>query len=166
MKNLFLATLITFNLQISFPQVTIKIQKNNDPKVSLLELEGEKISFVDSIYLKNAEEIHFNLENRHEGMYRVNLSNNKWLDFVYDNKEVFLETNVNNLTDSLKVLQSESNKIYHKFTKLNKEYKTKTELVRSILVRYPKDDDYYQTTKEKLIYVQEEYLNFVKLMLR
>ena len=32
-----------------------------------------------------------------------------------------------------------------------------------ILARYPKEDDYYQTTKEKLIQVQEDYLYFVNV---
>ena len=67
------------------------------------------------------------------------------------------------LFDSLKVLKSESNKIYYEFVKLNKAYKTKTELLQLILARYPKDDDYYQTTKEKLVQVQEDYLNFVNI---
>ena len=30
-------------------------------------------------------------------------------------------------------------------------------------MRYPQDDDYYQTTKEKLIQTQEHYLNFVNI---
>jgi len=88
---------------------------------------------------------------------------NTRIDFIYDNEDVDILTDANNIFDSLKVSKSESNKIYYDFVKLNKDYKTKTELLQLILARYPEVDDYYQTTKEKLIQVQEEYLYFVNV---
>ncbi|MFC2140037.1 TlpA family protein disulfide reductase, partial [Bacteroidota bacterium] len=43
----------------------------------------------------------------------------------------------------------------------SKSYKTKTEILQSILVRYPKDDGYYEITENKLHEVQSEYLQYV-----
>jgi peroxiredoxin len=63
----------------------------------------------------------------------------------------------------MKIFKSESNNFYYKFIKLNKDYKTKSELLQLILNRYPKDDDYYETTKEKLERFQEDYLYFVNV---
>ena len=103
------------------------------------------------------------MENEHTGIYRLTLNNKMWLDFIYDNEAVEIETNSNNILDSLQVIVSESNKIYYEFIKLNKDYKTKSELLQLILARYPKDDDYYQSTKEKLIRIQEDYLYFVNV---
>ncbi|MEO8233065.1 MAG: hypothetical protein ABI638_12340, partial [Ignavibacteriota bacterium] len=85
------------------------------------------------------------------------------MDFIYDGEELEIATNANNILDSLKVIKSEANKIYYEFVKLNKDYKTKSELLQLILARYPKEDDYYKTTKEKLIQIQEEYLYFLNV---
>ena len=155
---------IISSINTAFPQtVTIKINNLDDVKAALSSLQGEKLSLVDSISSDKKGEFSFSLKDKHPGFYRLQFSKNKSLDFLFDNEDVELETDASSIFDSLKVLKSESNKIYYEFVKLNKEYKTKTELLQLILARYPKDDDYYQTTKEKLIQVQEDYLNFVNV---
>jgi thiol-disulfide isomerase/thioredoxin len=59
------------------------------------------------------------------------------------------------------VIKSKSNKLYYSFIKLNKTFKTKTDLLQLVLVRYPKDDEYYQTTKNRLASLKKEYTDFV-----
>ena len=129
----------------------------------LLLLEGEKVSLIDSITSIDKVEFQFTSRTIHSGFYRLTLSNNRWLGFIFDNEDVEIVTDANNILESLKVLKSESNKIYYEFVRLNKAYKIKTELLQLILTRYPKDDDYYQTSKEKLMRIQEDYLNFVNI---
>ena len=164
MKILFLLVALIFSIDVAFPQtVAVKIKNLDDVKAILSSLEGEKLSTVDSIATDKKGEFKFLLTDKQPGFYRLQFSKNKSLDFVYDSEEVEIETDANYIIDSLKVLKSESNKIYYEFVKLNKAYKTKTELLQLILARYPKDDDYYQTTKEKLIQIQEDYLNFVNV---
>ncbi|MBE0570255.1 MAG: TlpA family protein disulfide reductase, partial [Ignavibacteriaceae bacterium] len=107
------------------------------------------------------ESFQFDLDAMHSGFYRLSLINNTRINFIYDNEEIEIETDANHISDSLKVYKSESNKIYYEFVKLNKDSKTKTELLQLIFANYPPSDDYYQTTKQKLIQVQEEYLYFV-----
>jgi thiol-disulfide isomerase/thioredoxin len=164
MKNLTLSIILLFSVNFSFTQtVTLRIVDLIEKKVALASLSGEKISFIDSISINNKSEFEFNLEKHTSGIYRLIFNNKTWLDFIYDNEDIKIETDANNILDGLKVLKSESNKIYYEFIKLNKEYKTKSELLQLILARYPEEDDYYQTTKEKLIQVQEEYLYFVNV---
>jgi len=130
----------------------------------LSELSGEKIISMDSFNaIDGVYRFSFDKNNHHAGIYRLTFSNNKWIDFIYDTDDVEIKTDANNILDSLKVIKSESNKIYYQFVKLNKDYKTKTELLQLILARYPKEDDYYQATKEKLIQIQEEYKYFVNV---
>lgn len=128
----------------------------------LSELSGEKIEIIDSVISIDGV-YKLSLDKYHIGFYRLSFNKNNWIDFIYDSEDVELETDANHILDSLKVLKSESNKIYYEFVKLNKDYKTKTELLQLILARYPKSDDYYQTTKEELIRVQEDYLNFINI---
>jgi hypothetical protein len=129
----------------------------------LSSLEGEIISTLDSNTSIEKSELNFLLKKRHSGFYHLTINKNITLDFVYDNENIEIETVANNILDSLKVIKSESNKIYYEFVKLHKDFKTKTELLRLILARYPKEDGYYQTTKEKLIQIQNDYLYFVNV---
>ncbi len=158
--------LVILGFTISFAQqINIKVNNLVGEKAVLASLEGEILSFIDTISLSDGGKFEFNFNDikNHRGFYRLSLNNNKWIDFIYDKNDVEIETDANNIFDSLKVIQSESNKIYYSFIKLNKEYKTKTELLQLILARYPNEEDYYQITKEELSKVQEDYLNFVNI---
>jgi|WetSurMetagenome_2_1015567.scaffolds.fasta_scaffold17321_2 thiol-disulfide isomerase/thioredoxin len=164
MKNFVLTIILLLGVNFSFAQIiTVKIENSNDKNTVLASLSGEKISFIDSISLNNRREFEFKLEKHNSGIYRLTFNNKTWLDFIYDNEDIEIETDANNILDSLKVIKSKFNKIYYEFIKLNKDYKTKSELLQLILTRYPEEDDYYQVTKEKLIQVQEDYFYFVNV---
>lgn len=85
------------------------------------------------------------------------------LDFINDGKDIEIRTDFNKIIDSLKVIKSESNKLFYEFPRLNKSYKTKTDLLQLILARYPKDDNYYEMTQKKLAELQNNYKQFVKV---
>src|SRR3990170_7276127 len=164
MKIYFLLVIFLFSKYLSYTQtINVKVHNSKDYMALLFLLEGEKVSLIDSITSIDKVEFQFTSRTIHSGFYRLTLSNNRLLGFIFDNEDVEIETYANNILDSLKILKSESNKIYYEFVKINKEYKTKTELLQLILARYPKEDDYYQTTKEKTIQIQEDYLNFVNI---
>jgi thiol-disulfide isomerase/thioredoxin len=164
MKLYFLLAVFCFSIGVVFTQtIKIKVKNPTDASALLSSLEGEKVLFIDSISSINKGEFQFNLSNIPSGIYRLSFSINKWIVFIYDNEEVEIETDANNISENLKVIKSESNKIYYDFVKLNKAYKTKTELLQLILSRYPKEDNYYQATREKLTQIQDDYLNFVNI---
>jgi peroxiredoxin len=164
MKKYYLfAVIILFKNTVLPQHISISVKNSDDVKASVSSLSGENVSFIDSIYTDKLGKFNFLPNEKHAGFYRLQFSKNKSLDFVYDNEDVEIETDANNMLDSLVVIESESNKIYYEFVKLNKAYKTKTELLQLILARYPKDDDYYQNTKVKLVQIQEDYLNFVNI---
>jgi len=142
-------------------QINIKVEYLNQEKATLHSLSGEISEFVDTLSAINEETFQFSLAEKHFGFYRLSLNSNTKIDFIYDNEEIEIEIDANHIIDSIKVSKSESNKIYYEFVKLNKEYKTKSELLQLVLANYPQSDDYYQSTKEKLIQVQEAYLYFV-----
>ncbi|RJP73102.1 MAG: TlpA family protein disulfide reductase [Ignavibacteriales bacterium] len=143
--------------------VDLIIKGSNTVNAKLYSMQGEKTFFVDSIKSTTKDQFNYSFDptKHHSGIYRLSLSNNKWIDFVYDNEEINIKTTANNIFDSLVINRSESNKLFYSFIKLNKAYKTKTELLQLILARYPKDDNYYKTTQQKLVQLQKEYLEFV-----
>jgi len=142
-------------------EITIKAA-NSKGKAALFSLSGEKYFFIDSI-TANSYTYQFNLSNNHPGFYRLIFHNKKWIDFVFDMNKIEIETDAENTIAETKIIQSEENKIYYEFINLNKNFKTKTELLQLILARYPETDGYYQITKEKLNQIQEEYLCFVNV---
>ena len=139
-------------------QISIKIS-NAPKKAILLELQGEKTIEIDSV-ISQTGVFRFSLNDKHKGFYRLHFAHRHRIDFLNDGKDIEIKTDYNNLRDSLKVIKSESNKLYYEFIKLNKEYKTKTGLFNVILQRYPKDDNYYETTLKKLKQLQSSYLKF------
>jgi peroxiredoxin len=144
-------------------QINIKVENLNQEKATLNSLSGETSEFVDTLSAINEGTFQFSLAKKRSGFYRFSCSNNKKIDFIYDNEDIEIETDADNPLAETRIIQSEENKIYYEFVKLNKDYKTKTELLQLILARYPELDEYYQTTKEKLIQVQEAYLYFVNV---
>ena len=145
-------------------QIKINVANVNWNKATLYSLSGEKTTFIDSIYSSNPGEFVNQPKNvLHNGIYRLKLDKNKWIDFIYDGKDISLRTDANNVLDSLHVITSESNKLFYTFIRLNKAYKTKTELLQLILARYPKDDEYYSQTKMRFTKLQKDYLEFVNL---
>jgi peroxiredoxin len=129
----------------------------------LSSLEGEKILKIDTFKTTSPGFFQFDLEAYHTGFYRLAFINNKWIDFIYDNEDIEIATDADKIFDSLKVITSASNKLYYEFIRLNKDYKTKSELLQFVLSRYPEQDDYYKTTMDKLISLQEDYLYFVNV---
>lgn len=163
--GIFLILVFLFPFQIIHTQsIDIKI-KGYDGKIYLSRVTGEKTLHVDSAALSKSGVYKFLLSNNKSqpGVYRILFDNNKWIDFINDDENVSIETNANNVLDSLKVTKSASNELFYSFLKLNKAYKTKTELLQMMLARYPKDDDYYKTTQNKLTQIQNGYIEFVNI---
>lgn len=163
-----LITLILFlNLAIAYSHdIEIKIKSLAQNKAYLSSLSGEKVISSDTIKSSGDGVFKFNLNTtkHHTGIYRLTFDKNKWLDFINDGEDINITTDANNILDSLKVIKSESNQIYYTFLKFNKQYKSKSDLLQLILARYPKDDDYYTTTQNKLIQLQKGYLDFVNVI--
>ena len=166
-----------FGFQFLIYAQSVKIHINNykSDKVVIYSLSGEKVTIVDSIVADSKGNYEFSLsaKNLHPGFYRIafdkkkqppqNMNQTLWIDFVNDNENVSIATDINNISDSLKIIESESNILLYSFLKLNKAYKTKTDLLQVILGNYPKDDDFYKTTQNKLTQLQNEYIEFVNV---
>ena len=165
MKYFLLLFIWVLGIHYAYPQhLKFDVANTKENKAILYSMSGEKASFVDSIFASSGGLFISQTKDKiiHDGIYRLTFGN-KWIDFVSDRQEVELSTESDNIADSLRVIKSESNKLYFSFLKLNKEYKTKSELLQLILFQYPKDDAYYTQTKKRLTDLQSEYLEFVNI---
>lgn len=166
MRYLFIYLILVLGLSEIQPQtINIKVNNLNKGKALLSYLKGENTIGIDSITENEKGEFRYVFAKNasHPGIYRLALGGSKWIDFICDNEDVSLSTDANSVTDSLRVINSESNDLYYNFIKLNKQYKTKTDLLQLIVAKYPKDDDFYNVTRNKLLRTQKEYLTFVNI---
>lgn len=162
MKNPVLFIILLLSAEFSYAQnINIRIAGLGEKKAALFSLSGEKVSFIDSVEVSPDKEFVYNLKKHNPGIYRLILNSNTVLNFIYDNEDVGIETDAGNVSDSLRVIKSGSNKIYYEFTRLNKVHKTKSDLLQLMLARYPEKDDYFQATAEKMIRLQKDYLYFI-----
>lgn len=171
-SNIPILSLFCFQFLVYAQSITIHLSNYKSGKVIIYSLSGEKTVRIDSVTSNEDGKIFYqpDLQKFRTGFYRSTFGINKLIDFIYDGKDIELKTDFNNVPalpagrlDSMKVIKSESNKIYYTFIRLNKAYKTKTELLQLILARYPKDDEYYNQTKKRINELQSEYVQFVNI---
>lgn len=148
----------------SYPQkIRIKIDGVKGEKFYLYSVSGEKATLLDSLLNEDNGVFYHNNPSMffHRGMYRVGFDGNKKIDFIYDGKDIEFQTTAADPVGAAKVNRSESNELFFAFLKLNKDYKTKSELLQLILSRYPKDDEFYTQAASRLAKLQTDYLTFV-----
>ncbi|MHB9011210.1 MAG: thioredoxin-like domain-containing protein [Ignavibacteriaceae bacterium] len=163
MKYISIAIILLIVSAAHAQTIKLIVHEIQTSKAYIYSLQGERTDLLDSVESNKKDEFvyHFNIAKYHTGFYRITFGTTRWIDFIDDGKNIEIKTDANNILDSLHVDTSESNRLYYSFIKINKLYKTKTELLQLILARYPKDDEYYKTTKSTLSQVQQEYLNFI-----
>lgn len=165
MKRTYFVILLHIILSVTAfsQQIKFGIKNSSENKANLFTLSGEKLTFVDSIFTSKAGQFSFSNQNLHTGFYRLVFDKHKSITFLNDGNEIELNADAENIPESLQAINSESNKLYYHFVQLNRDYKTKSELLQLILSRYPKNDDYYDLTKQKLNELQYDYIKFVNM---
>ncbi len=160
---LFLAACFLYPGALYPQQMDISITGLNTGMAYVSTITGEKVTPVDSITStgKGKFVVSLRAQRYHPGLYRISFDKNMWLDFMYDGEDIEMATTATALFDSMRVAQSESNRLYHSFLRLNKQYRAKTDLLQLVLARYPKDDSYYKTTQTTIAQLQKEYSYFV-----
>ncbi len=146
--------------------LVIEVKGAQTHKAILYSLKGENNEKIDSIFSGNNNYFTYTFKKNlfHTGFYRAVFNQNIHIDFIYDGENIYISTNSDDILDSLHVINSLSNQLYYSFTKLNRSFKTKTDLLQLLLAKYPKDDNYYEKTKAELHHVQENYLNFINVI--
>src|ERR1035437_3741969 len=165
MKYLFIYIIVIFSFTgISAQTINIKVNNLNQGKAQLSYLRGGSVVFIDSlISTKNEFYYTFAKNASHQGLYRLYISNNRLIDFIIDNEDVILSADTSDITDSMNIISSESNKLYYEYIILNKEYKIQTGHLLALLDKYSKDDKYSISARNKLNQLQDKYYQFVNI---
>jgi peroxiredoxin len=123
MKYFLFSILILLAFREIFPQtINIKIDDLRKSFVLLSYLKGEDAIPIDSVLSNDAGEFRFLFDKNknHIGFYRLSFSTGGSLDFVFEDEDISIRSNVHNIQDSLQILKSQSNKVYYEFLKSDK----------------------------------------------
>jgi len=108
---------VLFTSAFSEAQVSIKFTlKNSDFKQAYLcGIMGVKLNVIGAKKFKG-NTVEFKYSVLSKGMYRILMADSAFVDFVVDrDPEITLETSYPKLTDSLKVLKGEDNRVYYEY---------------------------------------------------
>ncbi|MFH0736929.1 MAG: TlpA disulfide reductase family protein [bacterium] len=164
MKNWFFTFLLLLCCNsIKAQQINITLNNSSDYKAVLYSVSGDNLTLIDTVKTNNKGKFFIELGKKSPktGLYRLIFSKNNWLDFIVDGEDIELKSEASAILDNMEVIKSTSNKLFFDFIKLNRDYKTKNELLQLIIARFPQDDEYYKTTILRLNKLQDEYLYFV-----
>ena len=162
MKYFFIYILVIFSFRgISAQTIKIKVNNFNQGKAQLSYLREGNVVPIDSLF-STTNEFHYTFAKNasHPGFYRLNISSTKWMDFIIDNEDVFLSTAADNITDSMNVISSESNKLYYEYIKQNKQHLhfvniTSQKKIKSFVARYIK------TVQLPADYQESHFLDYI-----
>jgi thiol-disulfide isomerase/thioredoxin len=95
------------------------------------------------------------------GMYRAIIDKNSFLDFIYNDEDIEMQTEISALYDSLKIIRSVENKEYFAFLREGNDYRRKFDLLAPVANYFPKNDPFYDTVLNKYISIQKQFLGFI-----
>jgi peroxiredoxin len=122
----------------------------------LLNFSGEKNSVLDSARTDTAGTFSFTLPTSvAPGMYRLSWGKDKFTDLVFNRENIRILTMAEAPADSLRILESTENKIYHSFLALDRTNKLKLELLQQVLDYYPSHDGFYQLAAGEYDHIQK-----------
>jgi peroxiredoxin len=144
-------------------KVDVTVRSLSAGKAALSMMSGEKLVLLDSVAAAGPGHFVYEMKKgvMKTGLYRLSFDQKRWIDFVNDGEDVVIETDAAGIRDSLRIVTSEGNRLYNRFVRLNREYKTKSELLQLVIARYPKDDPYHAATTATLSKLQGEYFAFI-----
>lgn len=123
---------------------------------------GDKNDIIDTAVADTNGRITFNLKpNYHAGMYRVFLDKNIFFDLIYSNEDIVLNTDFNNLYDSLHIVESEENKTYYAFLRKANAYRLKFDLLAPLNDYYPRTDTFFNDARLKYITIQADFQQYI-----
>lgn len=111
-KYILLSLLFAQSITTVFAQdLKFRIKGQPDGTINLVKYVGSKLYYADTADIKN-EMVVFDGSNQQPGVMAVLLPGQKYFEFIYNNEEIFIETEHNNFVDPMVVKKSVENKLF------------------------------------------------------
>jgi len=164
MNKIELLIFLIFSITLRAQEHLIKITVNGltQKETYLANFYGDKNTKIDSVMSDTAGFVEFDIKpGTPSGMYRIIFGKNSFLDFIYNDENVEIKTNINSVYDSLQIIRSVENKEYYAFLIEGNDYRKKFDLLAPVVNYFPQKDSFYDTVLNKYISVQKQFLSFI-----
>ena len=145
---------------------TFNIPGIPDKEVYLASFYGEKNTLIDTVVPDKNGTIVFDMKpDYYRGMYRIFLEKETYVDFIYNQEDIEITSEMDYLYDSLKVIKSTENMLYFDFLRALNQYRLKFELMAPLNDYYPRSDTFFHDLRAKYIGVQADVQIHINEML-
>lgn len=153
---LFNFLLIVVSAESQSHSLQLKLFDCPHKEITLFRVIGDNFKPIDTLNLDNGY-LNYLFTNSFTGVYRLILGQTTYakimnespqqLDFIYNGEDIVLETDFKHPFDSLKVIQSEENRIWHEFLKKETKIIEKIKLAEMELDYARKTANSFEVTK-------------------
>jgi len=143
-----------------------KLEGLQDEMFHLIFYYGDRQVMLDSGKTDDSGRISFMLDSQDEpGMYRLELTMQKGLDFVFNKEDVSIETDASMGIDNLVVLKSKENELFFDYYRHKMDMETRIEVLGGFLKYYPPVDSFYSSAVEHEKRLSSSYRNYIDSIL-
>ncbi|HPE55287.1 MAG TPA: redoxin domain-containing protein [Bacteroidales bacterium] len=144
---------------------TLSLQIENMPsgEIYLADFYGDKNTYVDTALIDESGNAVFEMKkDLQPGLFRVLLNQNMFFDIIYNNEDIAIATDAQDLYEGLVIEKSEENKIYYDFLRKMNDYNRKFDLLSPINDYYPRNDTFFIIGRQEFILVQAELIAWME----
>jgi len=114
--------------QLFAQKLKFKIEGQKDTTIHLIKYFGKGLFYADTAEIKNGI-VEFDGSKQKAGVLAVFLPDQKMLEFIYNEEEVYIETSLPDMMGGAKVKKSEENKIFIPYVRFINEKRTNANML-------------------------------------
>lgn len=155
---------IFFSLFISLgfsQKLKFKLEGIEDTTIFLVKYLGKGLYYADTAEMKNSF-VEFDGSKQEAGMLAVLLPGQKYFEFIYDKKEVHLETKSPNFVETMNVKKSEDNKVFYAYLDFLIKQRKRNKDLQEKRDQSEKDSDVYNKIQNQLLASKKELTKYQK----
>jgi len=149
MKYIAIITFVFISSALFSQKIRFKIEGQSDTIVNLIRYHGAKLYYADTAEIKKGI-VEFNGLKQKPGIFALFLPGQKMLEFIYNNEEIYIEANQEDLVGTSNVKKSEENKIFLTYVKFISSERQKANKLVEQRKAYDVDSDQYKTITKNI----------------
>lgn len=144
MKFILLLTLVLSSSAVFSQKIRFNIDGQQDTTVHLVRYHGAKLYYADTAEIKKGI-VEFNGIKHKPGIFALFLPGQKMMDFIYNNEEIYIESEREDLVGKSIVKKSEENKLFLGYVKFISSERQKAIKLSEQRKEFDVESDQYET---------------------
>ncbi|MEE4259420.1 MAG: redoxin domain-containing protein [Bacteroidales bacterium] len=125
--------------------------------IMLVQTEGSRHNMIDSTHLDENGSFKFRLSPELEpGDYQLFTASGISLDLIFNHENIRFIALHDSYNQQVQIVESAENMIYYDFINLKERNLVKLDILSNVINYYPKEDDFYQRTVDKVFQLRAE----------